>query len=384
MPKEIKSSVYGVAKDSKGKCILIKKKRVKPKPKVKVEKTTIAQVIPQQNLSVINKALEEAKLKKLNPKTEIDTSKISKQDVTNQANAEIAKLKALDKKTKPKPKPGTPITPSKEIVEAFDKERESLKKFKERMKALEEEEEKEEEKLTKRELLRKVKKYYLEHRLPIEKTKWDDLDNETKSDYFKEFVKAEKYEEQKPLKGVVYYVKPPSYSESSQKGKGNDDGLYESDIEKIMDSGYFEGAIAADEIKDLAIKPKMCFISNTSKRSDPNAGVHWVATYLDSVKNKEISYYDPFGKEPSEEYKIQMAEYIKKLNPKHLLKFKINSVKNQNVNSSNCGWHCINFLNKMIGGSDFKTATGYKEPEIDNSNKMEAEAEALKKKFGYL
>lgn len=169
-------------------------------------------------------------------------------------------------------------------------------------------------------------------------------------------------------------------------GKGDTDygGMYDHQIESAMDHiKNFQGVIAADEIPLLKIKPNMSFVMNTDPRSKP--GEHWVCCYIDSSgPDKSINYYDPFGDQPSDLFMKDIKKVVDKLNPKHMLRFKVNEVKNQDVNSDNCGWHCINFLRKRADGESFKEATGFKQQ--DNSKEMEKEAEQIKKQegFGYL
>jgi len=165
--------------------------------------------------------------------------------------------------------------------------------------------------------------------------------------------------------------------EKLKLGFGRDQkGLYSNEIEDMMSKDpNFKGVIALDEIKNLPISDKMSFIMNLDKSNQP--GSHWVACHIDTINDKEVNYMDPFGEDPPKQFVKDIKHVIDKLKPDSLLKFKINNVKNQSVSSPNCGYHCMNFLNKRNSMS-FKDATGYKEPKIDNSKQQEKE---VKRKF---
>jgi hypothetical protein len=157
------------------------------------------------------------------------------------------------------------------------------------------------------------------------------------------------------------------------------EGLYDYQIDDIMeDYPCYKGTWADDEVHQIPISNKMCWIGNTDVSKGP--GKHWYAVHID---DHDCMYYDPFGEPPSDRFMKQLKNLVEKINPKRYLKLKINSVKNQDISSDNCGWHCISFLNKIYNGRDFKTATGYKEPRIDNSEEFEKQAEKLKKQNGF-
>lgn len=165
--------------------------------------------------------------------------------------------------------------------------------------------------------------------------------------------------------------------ENPQKGEG---GMYDSEIEEVMKPDHnFVGVISADEINTLPIKPKMSFIINTDPRDKP--GEHWQACRIDSTFDKSVEFYCPFGDDPQPSFMKGIKKLVDKMKLPYMLKFKINKVKNQDVRSDTCGFHCINFLKKRGAGQSFKQATGYKEQ--DNSQQMEKEVEQLKKQLGF-
>lgn len=170
-------------------------------------------------------------------------------------------------------------------------------------------------------------------------------------------------------------------------GKGKEgDGLYDSEIDELMKSTpSYSGTIAADEMDSLPVKDKMCFVMNTDNSNEP--GRHWVAVYIDKNKDKEVNYYDPFGDPPTNQTLKGLKQIVDKMDPDTLLKFKINSVKNQDVNSDTCGWHSMNFLKERSNGSSFKEATGFEsQDKQDNSSEREQKMENIKKQagFGYI
>jgi len=173
---------------------------------------------------------------------------------------------------------------------------------------------------------------------------------------------------------------------SFQKGSGDGEGLYDSQIDDLMDNvNSYVGTIAADEMDSLNIKDKMSFIMNTDNSNEP--GRHWVAVYIDKNGDKEVNYYDPFGDEPTKETLQGLKMIIDEMDPDTLLKFKINAVKNQDVNSDTCGWHCMRFIKDRESGMSFKDSTGFDADENqDNSKEKEEDIEDDKKQlgFGYL
>lgn len=173
-------------------------------------------------------------------------------------------------------------------------------------------------------------------------------------------------------------------STADQDGTGSSEnvGMYESEIEREMaDDPEFEGCIASDEVLTLPHdKPVFSCIMNTDPRSKP--GQHWVAIRVDTKTDNQVCYYNPFGEDPSPQFEIDIKTLVDRMKVPHMLKFKVNNVKNQQLSSNRCAVHCINFLRKMKNNMSFQDATGFKIPEnIDNSSKMEKEAKKLQKTF---
>lgn len=169
---------------------------------------------------------------------------------------------------------------------------------------------------------------------------------------------------------------------AGERSETDEDGLYDVQIDDLMkDYPCYKGTFADDELDSIPVSKKMCWVGNTDTKN--GYGKHWYAVYIDG---SDCMYYDPFGDEPSDRFVKQLSNLIQKINPERYLKLKINSVKNQDINSTNCGFHAIAFLNKIHNGKDFKTATGYIEPKIDNSKEFEENIEKFKKQkgFGYI
>jgi len=172
--------------------------------------------------------------------------------------------------------------------------------------------------------------------------------------------------------------------EEEQKGEGQrggalDGGLYESQINERMKScPIFKKTIARNEIGTIEPSKILGIIMNTQPRS--SEGKHWVAVYIDTVKDKSVEYYDPLGDPPDKNFDTDIMQIINKLKPKNMLKYKINSVANQDA-SDNCGEHCMKFINDRYSGKSFTDTTGYKE--IKNQQNV-SKKEADLAKFGYI
>jgi hypothetical protein len=158
------------------------------------------------------------------------------------------------------------------------------------------------------------------------------------------------------------------------EGKG---GITNVEINKIMKPfKSYVGCYALDQLKDVPIKNKMCFIMNT--RPIRIYDGHWVACWIDTNKDKSVEFMDPFGQQPPKEYTKEIKNIINKINPDDYLKYKINRNVQQDKMSENCGWISIRFLLDRLNGDSFKKSTGYS---VATSEKR---AEMLKKKFEYI
>lgn len=151
----------------------------------------------------------------------------------------------------------------------------------------------------------------------------------------------------------------PPLEKGKQEGAGyKHEGLTDLEINEMMRKyKLFVGTFAADEMNKILPKKRFGFIINTEPRQKGDG--HWVACYIDVMKDMSVDYYDSFGNDPNEIFLIGLKEIIDKLNPDVYLKFKINKIKEQRATSSNCGWHCMAFLINRFNGVPFKECTGY-------------------------
>jgi hypothetical protein len=102
-------------------------------------------------------------------------------------------------------------------------------------------------------------------------------------------------------------------------GKGNSkDGIYGDQINKIMKvHKQFIGTVAVDQLpilvphvhKDAPIG----FIVNLDKHTQP--GSHWVAVYIDPVKDKSVEYFNSYGEAPPLDVLRGLKAIIAKMNP---------------------------------------------------------------------
>lgn len=182
--------------------------------------------------------------------------------------------------------------------------------------------------------------------------------------------------------------------EPEQQGDGYikkfNDGLYTSQIDKIMSpSKYYTYTIANDELDEMInyIKDNKIlrggFIMNTLNTYDKNKVGHWVAIYWDLINEYELNYYDPYGDSPKNKELIRMfKDLFDDLDIDAYVKVKVNKVKQQSVNSANCGWFSIKFLLSRFADIPFKQATNYKK--ISDSEKDITEIKKHYNKFGFI
>jgi len=162
----------------------------------------------------------------------------------------------------------------------------------------------------------------------------------------------------------------------------DEQGLADYEIDEMMKGkSHYVGTLNIEDIEELDPENKMGFCLFLPFDNDDETG-HWVAVYIDSKDSKSIEYYDPYGEDPPEEVMEELKKLVDKYDLPYLLKFKVNKVKNQRVNSDSCGYFSVLFLKDRFDGVPFSDTTGF-------SNVMEAEHNIKKykdhyKKFGYL
>lgn len=182
------------------------------------------------------------------------------------------------------------------------------------------------------------------------------------------------------------------YGEGYKKLKGLSNIKINKIMNKINKNDFFIGVYSIDNLPYDKLKNRCGFIFNNKKQNEK--GEHWIAFYIDVEKDKSIELYDSFGRKYQEydEYNI-LNDYIKYLSKKYnykkknFIKFKENLIKNQNVNTDNCGYFCINFLLNRFNNVKFSKITGFDDiiNNIDITYKKENEIENLKFKiFNYI
>lgn len=167
----------------------------------------------------------------------------------------------------------------------------------------------------------------------------------------------------------------------------DDDALSNYDIENIVKNEYnnwkdcFGGCFCWDELK-LPIKMNKdrwaIIVCTLDSEDDPEEIGHWVSIVIDNI-NKTIMYYDSFGDEPKnkDEFINDIKKFKKYINEKYQLK--INRIKNQNVNSNNCGYFAIYFIDNILRkNKSFRKATNF------NSIEGEKKIYLLKQKFNMI
>lgn len=185
----------------------------------------------------------------------------------------------------------------------------------------------------------------------------------------------------------------PEYTKMIGKGEKTDKsgGLSNIEIQNIVDKlssvippESFRGVYAADEIDNIepSLSP-FSYIMNLDKSGKP--GTHWIAVYVDPVKEMSAEYFDSFGDPPGKDWLIRMKKMIDKLKLPYMLKMKINTVINQRANSESCGWFAVKFLKDRYMGKPFYDASGYKDAVCQPIvMKMEKKINEMKGGFGYV
>ena len=386
--KEVKSSVYKAVKDKKtGKCVLAKKKRAKPKPK---KSSTPAQPPPEEMPQpLIDPNIQQA----AQQREAVIQERAREQNASKQTHSGDARINALIRNLLHTGdlNPAKELTQPRPVTNVDHKSREVFEQKTELVK-----------KGTKRKPVRNKESF--KDVLTNKKAKTDGDDNtlaEMRGELMKIVTESnralkakdkEKYDDaqvrlEEQRKRILRFKQ-----ERNMTGKGVEDeqdeqdggangkiegGLFSTEIENMMKKyKSFQGAIASDQIKDLPANKMVCAIVNTDKSTE--GGQHWRALYIDSVYDKQVCLFDSFGKAWTPQEMAQVKDLVDRINPKHRLKLKINRQVSQDKSSDACGFHCIRFLQDMIGGDSFKSATNYCIPH------GEEEAKDVANRFGYV
>lgn len=161
---------------------------------------------------------------------------------------------------------------------------------------------------------------------------------------------------------------------ASGRGHGEDDGLYNDEIEEIARRSIknYVPVIASDEINTLSkyVKPgqkRFAFIINTNPSTSDGSGNdgqrpgHWRSIYINNDDDfPSVEYFDPLceGRIPNDLLKMCM-KIARKMNPEMMFKYKQNMLRRQSKLTSNCGYHSLAFIEDRYNGKPWSEATGY-------------------------
>jgi hypothetical protein len=148
--------------------------------------------------------------------------------------------------------------------------------------------------------------------------------------------------------------------------ENDDDGIFNDELQEIFKDkmNKFLPVIASDKMNTLLPlvnrdTKKFGWIQNTEPLK--SGGRHWVAYFID-VNNMEVNYYDSLvendGIPPKESMK-GLKKIIEKIRPEYYLKFKYNTIRDQNPRSKNCGFFSLKFIMDRYRNLPFKSATAY-------------------------
>lgn len=212
----------------------------------------------------------------------------------------------------------------------------------------------------------------------------------------KKNVPSDRYDE------AVRRYKEDMYGEGKLGSDGDDDGLYNDEIQKIMKTRVkdFVPVIPADRTDDLLKYVKrgdkrFSAIINTSDSSSDGTGKngndlgHWYSIFINNEDDyKTIEVFDPLVSEKIDDRLYNSLKKIaRKMNPEIYFKFKQNMIRRQKLNKSTCGYHAMKFIEDRINNVPFSQASGYDEfiekqkVILDGSKEGEAEIEKYKNKF---
>jgi len=170
-------------------------------------------------------------------------------------------------------------------------------------------------------------------------------------------------------------------------GASSGDGLSTSEIKGLFKKydAKTVPVIPCDWIQMLLPKvstktKQFYFVMNTApSTSDGTRDGHWVSWCLDNER-KVCYFYNSLAQPARQKWLKDVKKLIIKMDPVHMWVYKHNRVRNQSLNSSDCGFFASHFVHEMMGGSSFAKATFYDHP----SRIAEKELKPFIKKWGYL
>lgn len=185
------------------------------------------------------------------------------------------------------------------------------------------------------------------------------------------------------------------------KKKKDDDGLYNDEIEEIMKKRIknYVPVVPQDKVHTLLqyVNPNdKYFTAVVNTEPSHSSGRHWRCIFIDNRDDfQSAEYFDPLAETSKPESPLLevMRTIAKKMNPEKYFKFKFNKLQRQSKNSSNCGFHVMQFIEDRVNGDDFETASGWKSymkrkqqgkgiPDtIDGEKNVKPYQEMIEKKF---
>lgn len=151
-------------------------------------------------------------------------------------------------------------------------------------------------------------------------------------------------------------------------GKEKDDyGLYNDQIEKIMKKRIknYVPVVARDKVEDLLkhVSPKDKFFSAVIN-TDPSgsSGRHWRCIVIDNRDDfPSAEYFDPLAEDfkPEDTLLVVMRKIVKKMNPEKYFKYKFSLIRRQDISKSNCGYHCMKFIEDRYNAIPYSEASGW-------------------------
>jgi len=189
-------------------------------------------------------------------------------------------------------------------------------------------------------------------------------------------------------------------TETEVEGAGYDgDGLYNDEIEKIAKKRIkdYVPVIPSDHLNEL---PKYVargdkrfgFVINTNPSTSDGSGNdsyppgHWTAVFINNEDDyPTVEYFDSLAQGKMPEDLIKMCRRIAvKMNPEVMFKYKQNMLRRQSKMTSNCGWHCVKFLDDRYNGVPFSEATGYDDYMESLNNTPDASRDGEKEIASYI
>jgi hypothetical protein len=231
----------------------------------------------------------------------------------------------------------------------------------------------------------------------------DEVNNNIKSQYID--VTRERYNSALDKAGEIIdeYVANPKEKTAFEKffkGKGYDgDGLYNDEIEEIAKKRIkdYVPVIPSDHLNEL---PKYVargdkrfgFVVNTNPSTSDGSGNdsyppgHWTAVFINNEDDyPSIEFFDPLAQGKMPEDLIKMCRRIAvKMNPEVMFKYKQNMLRRQSKMTSNCGWHCVKFLDDRYNGVPFSQASGYDDYMESLNNTPDASRDGEKEVASYI